>query len=564
MKGAEGTTRLALGLWLGVHCLSASRLEASEAPEAPVECTIVYEAPGGFFVDAGADRGLTAGSQGIVLRDGKTIARVEVLRTAKRSALVRVLPSREEAAPGPGDLVHIFVQRPPAAVDDDVGGRSEGAPSSSTTLKEPGTADDFVPLLAPPEHRSPALADPRNIFHGQLRLHQLFQIDPDADRDYSVTRLGSHGGLERIGGTPWALEWSGNLSYRDGDALENTRDYRKLRLHAFNLALFRKFEDQSSVRLGRFVPRPLPAVGFVDGFQGEKVLNEHFRLGAVAGFKPTRTRLDLSVREPLATPYLTVETGDREDLYYSGTVGLLGSLYEGDPDRLALLLDQRLSVGPRFSLFSTSEVDFDIGAMETRSGTRLTHLDLYADYRLTEALSLRAGLDHYERPDTEAERDLLRFQDDAFFDRGYWRYWVGASQALPWHLRLSGEIALIDSPVDDYEPRWHISLTRTGLPLLPGGSVTLSAYNFESYFADGYGGRISAYFPFLDHRLSLETSAAFRLLETTLDSEDFAFTDVSARIHWALSRAWGLHGGLTYSFGDVERYILDLGITYRW
>ena len=48
-----------------------------------------------------------------------------------------------------------------------------------------------------------------------------------------------------------------------------------------------------------------------------------------------------------------------ERRYYSGTAGILTSLYDGDPDRLAFLLDQTATLG-RLSLFSSTEVDFDV------------------------------------------------------------------------------------------------------------------------------------------------------------------------------------------------------------
>jgi hypothetical protein len=42
-----------------------------------------------------------------------------------------------------------------------------------------------------------------------------------------------------------------------------------------------------------------------------------------------------------------------------------------------------------------------------------------------------ASVDHWERPDNHAERDLLVLADDRFFDSGFWRYWVGSDQNLP-------------------------------------------------------------------------------------------------------------------------------------
>ena len=74
----------------------------------------------------------------------------------------------------------------------------------------------------------------------------------------------------------------------------------------------------------------------------------------------------------------------------------------------------------------------------------LTRLHLQATSPINKVLTLRAGASHYERPDTPSERDLLPFQNEEVFDTGYWRYWIGGTQKLPWKLRLSEELTYIE------------------------------------------------------------------------------------------------------------------------
>lgn len=525
---------------------------------AEIECTILYETPDGLFVDAGSDRGVEVGSTGAIIRDGDQIARVSVVRVTKSTALITLVTPPRQDRPVPGDRVYLMVSDAAPAQKEET--RGERSP----TLKESRDDEEFVPLLALPE-RSVGLTTPSNLFHGTLSLRQLLQVDSEELRDYSVTRVGSHGSLERIEGSPWNLEWSGDVEYRDGHALEDAQDYQEPQLYLYRLAFFRKFDDSSMVRVGRFLPRELPSVGYLDGAQGEKALGEHFRVGAMAGLKPTLSRLDFSVKEPTVVPYLTVSAGERSGFYYSGTAGVLGSLYEGKENRLALLLDQAASFGSRFSLFATGEVDFDIGNMETRSGTRLTRLDVFASYAIAPFLGVRIGVDHYERPDTPAERDQLEFQDDDFFDRGYWRYWAGSTQSLPWDLQLSEEISFTDSEEEDYELRWLVSLTRIGLPWLPAASVTASAYNLEGAGVDGYGGRLSANLPLMNHSLSIMPSVAMRLIEDDAGDEDFDFTDVALQLNWMITPAWTLYSSVSHAFGDeTNRYFVELGVSFRW
>jgi hypothetical protein len=269
--------------------------------------------------------------------------------------------------------------------------------------------------------------------------------------------------------------------------------------------------------------------------------------------------------EQLLAGYATFETGKRPGPYYSGTAGILATLYEGQSDRLALLFDQRAGVGPLFTLYSTAEIDFDVGGAQTRTGTNLTRLDVYAVSRLSSDLTFRAGLDHWQRPDNRAERDLLVYEDDRYFDDGYWRYWVGSDQGLPWNLRFFEEIAFIDSQTDDYDPQWRVGLTRTGLFSWQDAGATFTVYNLVANGTDGYGGRLSAYLPFMKHKLFIQPMAGFRTLEVEPQSREFELTYLSLRINGRLSPKWSLLGGFTHSYGDsIDSTLLDLGLRYRW
>jgi hypothetical protein len=525
--------------------------------EVTVEARVVYETPDGLYIDAGKQRGLKKGDLGTVLRDGSEIGRVEVAETAGGSSRLRVL-SATGLAPRAGDQVVFQVTDSP----------QEGAPPAEEAKKGElkGKEEPFVPLLMLPQERAVGYPDVANIFHGHLGLRQLFQVDSTGKMDYSMTRFLSAGSVERIEGTPWSFEWSGDVTYRAGEGLSRTRNFEEPRFDLFRLSLQRRFEDGGFFRAGRFLPLELPGLGYVDGAQVEEPISKNLRVGGVLGFKPSRIDLDVSGKEPMVSAYVTAHAGMRQNFYYSGTLGVLGSLFEGKADRLALLLDQRADLGPKLSLYSTSEVDFDIGAQETRSkSAHLTRTDLYVVSPITSFLTLRAGLDHYERPDTAAERDLLHFQDNRFFDWGYWRYWVGSSQMLPWALRLDEEVAVYDAPHEHFTPRWRVSASRLGLFALPRAEVSVTLYNLDGAGAEGYGGLLAFYFPALEERLSIRPAAGFRFLDTDDTSETFRVTDISLRADWWLSSAWSVYGGVSYTFGDdLGATLVDFGIDFRW
>ena len=529
----------------------------AHADNVTMNARITHEISNEFYVDKGTDQGLRQGLSGSLRFDDGRILEFEVIQVTRKLAMLRFAGHSDKQDGLIGQSVELVFERK----EPDQQNKDEKSPKNP-----PATADDdrFVPLLAPPQWTL-GLPEARNIFHGQMQARQSLQTDRENQRDYSVTHFGSSGSLDRIEGSNWSFEWSGDLAYRDGDAYRYHPDYQEPRLDLYMGSFQRPLADDGFLRLGRFLPRELPGIGYVDGIQGQIRHDEHISLGAVAGFKPNRYNLDPSEDEPLLAGYATYETGKFPGPYYSGTAGILSSLYEGQSDRLALLFDQRASLGPLFTLYSTAEVDFDAGAAQINTGTNLARLDVSAVSRLSSELSFSAGLDHWQRPDTRAERDLLPYYDERFFDDGYWRYWVGSNQGLPWNFRLSEEVSFINSDTYDYDPRWQIGLTHTDLFDWQGASVTATVYNIAVVGMDGYGGRLSAYLPLWSHKLSINPLAGFRTVDVEPRSREFELTYLSMRLNGRLSHNWSLFGGFTHSYGDrVDSTLLDLGIRYRW
>ncbi len=536
------------------------------AAEATVHGRITYEAQEGVYVNVGMDGGLTQGLTGTLqFDDGRTVD-FEVLRAARQSALLR-LPGYPWAQRVLDQAVQLTFE--PRSKEQTTTGpgsedRSPKPPLTASAASEASDDKEFVPLLTPVQ-RPPETAAPGNISHGRVEVRQSFQTDAKNDLGYGVTRLRSSGNMERIGNSPWSFSWSGDLRYRGGDAYRNHPDYQEVQPDFYQLMFQRPIEDGGFLRLGRFVPIELPSVGYVDGLQAETRRGQGLRLGAIAGLAPNRVNLDASADEPLVAGYATVEAGKRDRAYYSGTVGVLNSYFQGEMDRLALLLDQRAGLGPGLTLYSTAVVDLDAGAAQVREGIRLTQLDVFAESRLRSFLGLRAGVDHWERPDNQAERDLLAFDDPRFFDDGYWRYWVGSYQRLPWSLQLYEEVALIDGDNTGDSVRWQARLTRTGLFRMPNASATLTVYTLAGDESDGYGASVSGYFPFCQGKLAVQPLAGFRTLQAGSQAQDMSLTYLSLYLDGRLSKTWTVFGGLNYSSGDgVDATFLEVGLRYSW
>ena len=174
-------------------------------------------------------------------------------------------------------------------------------------------------------------------------------------------------------------------------------------------------------------------------------------------------------------------------------------------------------------------------------------------------------MNHFERPETLVERDLVPNPLPSSFERGFWRYSVGSAQRLPWGIRLNEEISLFDAPHDDGNLRWRVRASRMGLFGLKSARTSVTLYNLYGQSRDGYGGRISVSAPIMDHSLYLRSSLGYRMADAGGQSKNFDVTDVSLDASYQLGGSWSLDTGVRWALGDdLDSISVNLQIAYRW
>jgi len=505
---------------------------------------VSYRTPDGFYVDVGSDAGLRVGDIGIVRRDGVEVVRAEVIAVAEKSARMEIrrgLPGQ----PGVGEPV--WFEAPGRANPD----------APAPTAKKADETEPFVPLLE--RTKTPLEARSRkNIHSGWVSISQYLQSASLSSFDFWTTRIGSAGRIDRLGGKAWALRWSGNLSARGGEGFEDSV-LEGGRIDVFELALSHRTES-GTLQFGRFLSRALAGVGYLDGVHIERGQSGEFRLGGMLGLKPGRFDLAPSLDEPTAVVY-----GTWSGKKWSGTLGLLASLFEGDFDRAALLIDQRITAGSGFRANVNLEIDFDVGAAMVREGVRLTRLDIYASQRVSKAVTLRAGVDHYERLDNASERQGLSDDgtgvDPALFGPGFWRYWFGGRAALPSGFSLDAELGAVDAPNTGSTPRWRATLARSR----QSSRVQLTVYNMEGESVKGYGARLNGFFTLGQGRWTLQPAVGLRAFDSNVQNGNLAVTDIRLRAEYRSRSKWNFYAGVAVLLSDpVDTYSLELGLRLRW
>jgi len=218
------------------------------------------------------------------------------------------------------------------------------------------------------------------------------------------------------------------------------------------------------------------------------------------------------------------------------------------------------------STYLSSQVDLNTGAAKVHTeNARLTRLNLSVNSRLNSVWNLRAGLNHFERPDTAAERDLSGVDNLSVFDNGTWRYWGGTSQFILWNLQLDEEVALIQAPNHSDQGQVRGSITRRGMFGNPLASLSLSAYSLTWLEGEGFGAILTGICPLLDNRLNLNAAVGTRYSGLEGESKAFKYNDASLFLDWFLTRKWTASVGILNTSQDhIQSTVVDGRLAYRW
>ena len=552
-RSSAGRALLAAALACGL----AAGAQAQDGLE-PLEGHIL--AVSGDHIDIVIDMGgraIKADDVAVIKRDGSEVGLASVVWVDVGHTKMRVLSKLPGVELKMGDqVVFESKQRAPAP--------AAPPPPAKAGPATVGPAPEFVPLLAPVNMPKTALTRTANVFHGMVRGWQLYQKTSPRSAWYSASRLDSQGSIERLYAGPWSLVWSANASYRDGSSYSTSDDFRKPRPHLYRLTLSRKLEDGGFLRLGRLFPMELPALGYIDGLQADLPAADGLRFGAVLGARPDRIDQSFSRKEQLASAYATLEKGAPRQLYYTGTLGVLGTLFRGHADELAALLDQRVDLGPKLNLQGSLQLDFDAGAAQVNKAPRLSRANLSANSPVTGWLSLRAGLDHYEPVDIAAERELAGGSNN-YLNNGYWRYWTGAAQSLPWAFTLDEDLSFTKGQTGFTPGLWRLSLGRQGLPGLPLAHANVTVYDLYNPMGPDYGSTWAVGLPLFKGRMTIDANASVRDGPTAAERRRLRVSDASLHADWRITQAWLVDLGLSQTYQDGTKVtIMNGGLTYRW
>jgi|CXWL01.1.fsa_nt_gi hypothetical protein len=555
---------------------------------APIEGRIIAVSGDHINIDIGSSD-LKGGDVAVIKREGVPIGLATVVWVDIGHTSMRVLSTISNATFKSGDVVVFEAEQrkaaataaaptvvPPAPVPEPLPQASQSEPptpeapaSTEAARAGPLTVEQAAPVMPLPEpivvRKKIALTQAANVFHGRVRGWQLYQQVRGVNSTwYAASRLDVDGSIERLYGRPWSLAWSGNGTYRDASTPSTADDFQHPKPHVYRLMLSRKNADGGFMRMGRFFPMELPSLGYLDGIQAEKVISASVHAGAALGVRPDRITQGFASREKIGAVYGTLEKGQQRGLYYMGTLGLMHSYYYNKPDELALLYDQRSDLGPKLNFFGTSQFNFNAGAAQVHTKPRMTRANAMLNSPLTTWLSLRAGANHYEPIDVNAERDLAG-GNNGYVNNGYWRYFTGSAQNMPGDISLDEDLSWTNTEGQFSQGLWRLTISRRGLPAMPNGFFSVTTYNLYNPAGPDYGNTVSCSLPFFNGDLNFDANAGFRYGPTSSLEKSFRASDVSGHVNWRINEAWMLDAGVTQTYQDeIKSFMVNAGLSYRW
>lgn len=381
--------------------LAATVLVAAAAPAATL--TVKYRSAASVYVDGGKAQGLSVGDRLLVIADGNTVAELEVVFLAERSASCRIVS--EKRAVRAGDAV--------------VPAKTESTSRASAPSPAP-TPVGTTPVTPGPRQTPGRSGRPWARVRGGVSLgyYRVWDTSP-AGFDFEQRTARFDLSLWNIAGQPLSFNTRfrtrQDIRSRPLSSVITPTQQRTDRLYEMSLR-YESASDRMVFELGRIGTSQFVGIGYLDGGLARVQVTPGVQLG---GFFGRRADIDALASDSSGQKYggfLRIAPGGR--YVTRGGEAILGFVREfarSDISREYVTLESRFGSGTRWSLFQRAEVDVNRGWRRELTGRsyQLSNLSLASSLRLNPAASLTVSYDNRRTYRDFFNRDV----PETIFDR---------------------------------------------------------------------------------------------------------------------------------------------------
>jgi len=536
-------------LLIGCAALAAG---VSVAEEGSAVFNVRYRSADTVYLEGGRAAGLTVGDRLEIVRDGETVARIEVVHVSEHSASCKIL--MEQQTIETGDRAHFDgdLSPPPPPV---AGESTDPATDATVAATTASAATDQ-------RRRRP-----------RTRLSGSFTVDwenftDETGRGWDYDRLQTRLSLRvrDIGGQPLkfvlrmrTVEWDRASGIGEDNPLQENRD----RLYEVSLT-YDPPQGRFSFSAGRLGTSPFVGIGYLDGVLGQVRVGGGFDVGAFYGARPVMEEFgidNVGAKYGAYTRYRTNRDGGPRGL----ELYLAGIREDGEDavSREYAALEIRYRTGRRWTYSQHSEIDFNQDWREevSESSVQLSNLAIAASGKLSSSTRLTLSYNRNQRYHTED----TRFIPEDLFEQ-LWRQGLRARLQIgrPGRLQFSvdaGARERQDDPDKNYTVGaglYDSNVFIQGLYL--GGTLSL----FSSPLTDGFMGNFRVAKSFRGgHEVSLVLGALGQQYDEFSQDLFTAWARIGGWIE--LPARLFARAELEYDNGDdLEGGRVNLGVGYRF
>ncbi|MCA8955204.1 MAG: hypothetical protein KDC87_03970 [Planctomycetes bacterium] len=543
-----GRRRASFAAWL--FCCVSLGVGRASAQDGARSVTVEVTAASGaaVYLDQGRSAGLEPGLEVLLFpRQGATV-RARVRSVSLSQARAELLDTTVAIPPGTRGTVQVHAVQPEASP------QSTGAsppPPAHPPWEQPLTSKDKeTPLLAPVAGRKPAERPTRlqgrvwtgwNNSWNRGRVDQRFSL-ADLGVDLAVLNPLQYGG---------SFHFRGDL-YNRRTELDVGPDQNTTRGRLDRLSYRFGHSDDGPMRyqVGRFLNTLFPALGLVDGVEGDVRTGSGVRLGAALGGAPVPNP-DQATFDDVQVA-LMLRTDRREPDAADLGIAWQKTWHRGAPDRDLLVLDGRLRPTESWSLYGVMWIDYYTASDTVKAtGFELTELLLQSTHRFGPRAGAALTVSRIRWPEldrnefTPATADLL---NDARVLRVNGDLWRQFGDHL--HTRVHGTW-WEDQNSDGWSGDVRIGLRDL---LFSSGEVAIELFRTEGAFQDGHGVRLSI----LRSSGSVSWSLGYELShyedhQAAIGAADFSTLQaLNGGLRLMLSRTTDLNLQLDHRFGGAQ------------
>jgi hypothetical protein len=365
---------------------------ATAAIAATAGYTVRYRSAANAYLDAGRAQGLAVGDHLRIVEGQKTIAELEVVYVAERSASCRILS--ENRAVRVGDVVAPLA-RPPDAAPAPAAGEATPAtplPPATGTPAPAAAAPSGAPTVQPKAERWARVRGAASLgyYRSWDRSESAF--------DFSERTARLDLGLYDVAGHP--LSATLRLRSRHDDrarVLSQRTPQNENSDRLYELALrYEPRSDRFAFEAGRIGIYRFVGIGYLDGALARYRVANDVQLGVFGGRMANFETIGFGGSGQKYGGFVRLVPGG---LYatgrYDATLAFVRESADGDVSREYLSLESRLGRGSRFWLFERAELDLNRGLLQEVTGksVQLSNVSLSANLRLSATDSAFASYD---------------------------------------------------------------------------------------------------------------------------------------------------------------------------